>query len=44
VTAFLASHAGFSAKAVRIDHMLLFESRLGSEGAHYDAVARYPLT
>jgi len=44
VTPFLAAHAAFASDAARIDHMLLFESRLGREGAHYDAVARYPLS
>ena len=43
LTPFLASHAGLVSAATPIDHMLLYESRLGSEGAHYDAIARYPL-
>jgi 2'-5' RNA ligase len=44
LTPFLASHAGLASAATPIDHMLLYESRLGTEGAHYDAVARYPLS
>jgi 2'-5' RNA ligase len=44
VAPFLASHAGLASSVMPIGEMLLYESRLGNEGAHYDAVARYPLT
>jgi 2'-5' RNA ligase len=44
VAPFLASHAGLASGSTRVDHMLLYESLLGGEGAHYNAIARYPLT
>lgn len=43
VDRFLADHAGLSSEPFRVEHFLLFESHLGSEGASYEAIARYPL-
>ena len=43
VEPFLARMAGLASPPVTIDALILFESRLGQEGASYDAVARYPL-
>jgi 2'-5' RNA ligase len=40
---FLARNAGLASAPMAIDAFLLFESRLGSEGASYEAIARYPL-
>ena len=40
---FLESHAGLASAPFTLDHFLLFESSLGSEGASYEAVERYPL-
>ncbi len=40
---FLADHAGLASEPFAFAHFLLFESTLGSEGAHYEAVERYPL-
>lgn len=40
---FLESHAGLASPLFTLDHFLLFESTLGSEGAIYEAVERYPL-
>lgn len=40
---FLADAAMLSSAPFTLDHFLLFESRLGSDGATYEAVARYPL-
>jgi len=44
LTAFLVQHAALSSALMPIDHMLLFESELGSAGPRYFAIARYPLT
>jgi len=44
LTAFLLRHADLTSAAVPIDHMLLYESELGSDGPRYYAIARYPLT
>lgn len=44
VELFLAETAGLSSPAWTVDSFCLFESRLGSEGARYEAVARYSLT
>lgn len=41
---FLKTHAGLASPLFTLDHFLLFESTLGSEGAIYEAVERYPLT
>lgn len=43
VDRFLADHAALSSPPFRVEHFLLFESTLGSEGAVYEAIARYPL-
>ncbi|MDF7775228.1 RNA 2',3'-cyclic phosphodiesterase [Sphingomonas sp. AOB5] len=40
---FLADHAGLSSEPFGFTHFILFESRLGSEGASYETVERYPL-
>lgn len=43
IDAFLARHAGLASAPFTMDAMLLYESRLGHEGAHYEAIARWPL-
>jgi 2'-5' RNA ligase len=43
VEPFLARSAGLASASALIDAFILFESRLGHEGASYEAVARYPL-
>ncbi|WP_294295074.1 RNA 2',3'-cyclic phosphodiesterase [uncultured Sphingomonas sp.] len=40
---FLADHAMLSSAPFTLDQVLLYESHLGSSGATYEAVARYPL-
>jgi len=40
---FLEAHAGLTSAPFTLDHFLLFESHLGSEGASYEAVERYAL-
>jgi RNA 2',3'-cyclic 3'-phosphodiesterase len=40
---FVADHAGLTSEPFTLAHFLLFESRLGREGASYEAVERYPL-
>ena len=40
---FLARHAALRSEAFEVDRFLLFESRLGREGASYEAIADYPL-
>ena len=40
---FLDHNSALASPPVRFDHFLLFESTLGSEGASYEAVARYRL-
>ncbi len=42
-TAFLSAHAGISSAPFGVTHFTLFESMLGSGGARYDVVARWPL-
>jgi 2'-5' RNA ligase len=42
-TAWLEAHAGLNAPPEPLDHFTLYESRLGHDGAHYEAVAEYPL-
>ena len=42
VDGFLAVHAGLSSPAFRVDGFSLFESRIGHDGARYEAVADYP--
>jgi 2'-5' RNA ligase len=41
--AWLEAHAGLSAPPETIDHFILYESRLGHEGAYYEAMAEYSL-
>lgn len=43
VAPFVEKIAGLASTPVTLDAFLLFESRLGHNGASYDAVARYPL-
>ena len=43
VEPFLGRIAGLAGPPATIDAFILFESRLGHEGASYEAVARYPL-
>ncbi|MEK9673868.1 MAG: RNA 2',3'-cyclic phosphodiesterase [Rhodospirillaceae bacterium] len=40
---FLEDHAGFGLRPLAVDRFVLFESRLGCEGAHYTPVETYPL-
>lgn len=40
----LAANAGLAVAPFVATHLVLYESRLGHDGAHYDAVARWPLT
>lgn len=40
---FLADHAGLSSEPFGFTHFILFESTLGSEGAIYETIERYPL-
>jgi len=42
-TAWLEAHAGLSAPAEQIDQFILYESRLGHDGAYYEEVAAYVL-
>jgi 2'-5' RNA ligase len=44
VEPFLARTAGLASVPAAIDAFILFESRLGSDGASYEAIARYPLS
>lgn len=41
--AFAAMHSGLKSDAHRIDAFGLFESSLGTQGAHYTLIERYPL-
>lgn len=43
ITRWIAQHSGLTSAPFAIGHVTLFESRLGSEGARYDAVMRWPL-
>lgn len=43
VARFLADHAGLTSARFTFDDLILFESRLGHEGAHYEPVERWPL-
>jgi 2'-5' RNA ligase len=43
VDRFLGDHAALSSADVTSGHLTLFESHLGSTGARYEAVARFPL-
>lgn len=42
-TAWLEAHAGLNAPPETVDEFILYESRLGHDGAHYEAIAEYPL-
>lgn len=44
VEPFVANSGGLTSEPFRIEHMILYESRLGSGGASYEAIERYPLT
>jgi RNA 2',3'-cyclic 3'-phosphodiesterase len=39
----LEAHAALFAPPEPVDHFTLYESRLGHDGAHYEAIAEYPL-
>ena len=39
----IADHAALTTPAFALEHLYLFESHLGREGARYEAVARWPL-
>ena len=39
---FLQAHGRLSSRPWQVGEFVLFESRLGRDGAHYDAVATYP--
>ncbi len=41
VATWLGDHGALAIAAFALDHFCLFESHLGSEGSHYEAVARY---
>jgi 2'-5' RNA ligase len=43
VARFLADHAALTSDRFALDALILFESRLGHEGAHYDPIERWPL-
>ena len=43
IDAWLARHAAVASQAFTLDHLVLYESRLGSTGARYEAIARWPL-
>ena len=43
-TAFLERHAGLASEPLEVDEFILYESHLGRDGAHYEAVASYPLS
>lgn len=43
VEPWLEHHAGLASASWTVDAFCLFESRLGHDGARYEAVARYPL-
>ena len=43
IGAFIEHHNRFRSRPFRIDHFTLFRSHLGNEGAHYEALAEYPL-
>jgi len=43
IMAAIRDHAALSAPPEPIDQFTLYESRLGHDGAHYEAVAEFPL-
>jgi RNA 2',3'-cyclic 3'-phosphodiesterase len=40
---FLELHSRFASASFTVDHLCLYESSLGTQGARYDIVERYPL-
>jgi 2'-5' RNA ligase len=42
--AFLERHGGLASEPWQVGELILYESRLGHEGAHYEAVERYSLS
>jgi len=40
---FLGQHGGLTSAPWQVDEFILYESRLGREGAHYEPVAKYAL-
>ena len=44
VDAFIGRHAALTSPAFTVTHMTLYESRLGTGGASYEPITRYPLT
>ncbi len=43
IEGFLAVQAALTSPPERFDHMILYESHLGNDGAWYEPIARYPL-
>lgn len=43
IARWLADHAALASPVFRFEHLTLFESHLGGEGARYEPVARWPL-
>ena len=43
VARWIADHAGMASAPFTLTHLVLYESHLGRAGAHYEAVARWPL-
>ncbi|KQM63442.1 2'-5' RNA ligase [Sphingomonas sp. Leaf17] len=43
IAGWLLDHAALASPAFTLPHLVLYESHLGSEGATYDAIARWPL-
>jgi 2'-5' RNA ligase len=43
VARFLADHAALTSERFDCAHVMLFESRLGRDGARYEAIGRWPL-
>lgn len=43
ISGWIGAHAGLTSPAFALTHLILYESRLGSEGARYEAVMRWPL-
>lgn len=39
----IGTHAALSSPTFALPHLMLYESRMGSDGAVYDAIARWPL-
>ncbi|HEY7007138.1 MAG TPA: RNA 2',3'-cyclic phosphodiesterase, partial [Sphingomicrobium sp.] len=44
VQSYLERVGGLSSEPFAVDEFVLFESRLSRHGAHYEAIARYPLS